>query len=59
MEESFLLKHHGNISFVEQVYMIAEDRQWWIKRLQKEFDKQSQAASGSSTPSHTPGQPQF
>jgi hypothetical protein len=41
MEQQFQLKHHGNLSLFEQNQMPAEDRGWWMKRLQKEHkDKQ-------------------
>lgn len=43
MEQQFQLKHYGQLSLFEQSKMIAEDRAWWIKRLQKEFkDKAEQ-----------------
>lgn len=37
MEQQFQLKHHGNLSLFEQANMVAEDRAWWMRRLEKEF----------------------
>ena len=37
MEQQFQLKHYGNLSINEQDSMIAEDRVWWMRRLEKEF----------------------
>jgi len=53
MEQQFQLKHHGKLSLFEQNNMTAEDRAWFIKRLDKEFkDRQDQERGSSpSTPS--------
>lgn len=37
MEQQFQLKYHGNLSIIEQSNMTAEDRAWWMQRLEKEF----------------------
>jgi len=42
MEQQFQLKHHGNLSLFEQASMVAEDRAWWIKRLEREFKERSE-----------------
>jgi hypothetical protein len=36
MEQSFQLKQYGNLSLFEQEQLTAEDRGWWMRRLQKE-----------------------
>ena len=48
LEQSFALKYHGKLSLIEQAYMIAEERVWWINRLNKEIEAQNKANSGSS-----------
>lgn len=47
-EQSFTLKYHGKLSIFEQAFMIAEERVWWINRLNKEIENQNKANSGSS-----------
>jgi len=47
LEEQFQLKQYGNLSIFEQSQMIAEDRAWWMRRLQKEFKEQKEAAEKS------------
>ncbi len=43
MEQQFQLKHHGKLSLFEQSQMTAEERGWFMKRLEKEFkDKKEQ-----------------
>lgn len=37
LEQQFLLKYYGNLSLFEQASMIAEDRAWWMKRIEKEI----------------------
>jgi len=37
MEQQFQLKHYGNLSIQEQNSLNAEDRAWWMRRLEKEF----------------------
>lgn len=37
MEQQFQLKHYGKLSIFEQNNMTAEDRNWYLKRLEKEF----------------------
>lgn len=57
MEQSFSLKHHGNLSLIEQANMIAEDRIWWINRLNKEIENQNKANSGGSSGLPMPTRP--
>ena len=40
MEQSFLLKHYGHFSLIEQAYMTAEERNWYLERITKENQKQ-------------------
>lgn len=55
MEQQFLLKRYGKLDIFEQAAMSAEDRQWWLKRIQEENEKQAEAekkaSSGVSKPS--------
>jgi len=37
MEQQFQLKYHGNLDLFEQNMMPAEDRAWWMKRIEKEM----------------------
>jgi hypothetical protein len=46
LEEQFILKCYGELSLFEQQCLTAEDRVWWIQRInkkneeeRKEFDK--------------------
>ena len=60
MEQAFLLKHYGNMSLEEMRTMTAEERNWWLQRLDKEHKKEKDAARSSHTPgqaSSTPGKP--
>jgi hypothetical protein len=61
MEEQFILKEYGDLSLFEQNQMVAEDRAWWIKRLEREYEEkakreQDAMGSGGSRPS-VPGMP--
>lgn len=51
MEEEFQLKEYGHLSLFEQSQMTAEERAWWLKRVQKEIEdrnkRESEAAGGS------------
>jgi hypothetical protein len=55
MEESFQLKEYGKLSLFEQAQMVAEERSWWLKRIEKEYEDRKKAeegaASGVSRPS--------
>ena len=54
MEIQHQLKHHGNYSLFEQAQMTAEDRQWTIQRLQKQF-KDDNDKAGGDRPRGIPG----
>lgn len=50
-EQFFLLKHHGGWSFIEVYNLPIGLRQWFLKRLQKQFEeekKQVDSAKRSS-----------
>ena len=51
MDQSFVLKHYGRLSLMEQSGMTAEERAWWIKRLDAENKKLQDAGK------QTPGDP--
>lgn len=36
MEQQFQLKEYGKLDIFEQAQMTAEERGWWMKRLEKE-----------------------
>lgn len=44
MEERFQLKKYGNLSFFEQAQMPADERQWYLQRLQKEAEREKEQA---------------
>ncbi len=51
LEEQFQLKEYGKLSLIEQNHMIAEDRKWWLKRLEREAEerrKQEERAAGKN-----------
>lgn len=58
MEQQFQLKYFGKLSLFEQAQMTAEERSWFMKRLDKEFkdrkeqeEKQSRSISRPRMPS--------
>jgi hypothetical protein len=58
MEQQFQLKHFGKLSLFEQAQMTAEERSWFMKRLDKESkdrkeqeEKQSRSISRPRMPS--------
>jgi hypothetical protein len=36
MEQQYQLKEYGGLNLFEQAQMVAEDRGWWIRRIDKE-----------------------
>jgi hypothetical protein len=48
----FQLKMHGHLSFTEMDLLTAEDRAWWMTRLNKFHEEQEKAGKG-----HTPSMP--
>ena len=57
MEESFLLKHYGHLDMADQLTMTAEERHWWLERLDKENKNQKalEESASKSESKHTPG----
>lgn len=49
MEEQFQLKTHGNLSLFEQNQMTAEERGWWMRRLQRHIDEERARAKATDT----------
>jgi hypothetical protein len=56
MRESFVLKRHGKLTLQEQAVMTAEERKWWIKELEREFERENEKmkSAQSSKPEHIP-----
>ncbi len=42
MEQRFQLKEYGNLSLFEQAQMPAEERAWYIRRLDKEYKEKAE-----------------
>ena len=57
MEQAFQLKYYGNISSIELMYMNAEERAWWLRRLEKQLRKENDAGSGAMSPGAPGGPP--
>lgn len=53
MEERFQLKEYGHLNFFEQAQMPADERKWYLERLQKEAEER--AKKEKDTGSHVPG----
>lgn len=53
-----MLKRYGHLDMTEQMYMTAEERKWWIQRIDDENRKQNQANSHQApSASPSPGRP--
>jgi len=48
VEQQFALKHHGKLSLFEQEALTAEERAWWIRRLNKQNEDQNDQMSKSN-----------
>ena len=57
MEQQFLLKRYGKLDLFEQSAMSSEDRQWWLKRIQEENDKQAEAEKKATSGASRPNMP--
>lgn len=44
----FQLKHYGNLSFQEQDMLTAEDRAWWLQRLERALKEEAKRAESAS-----------
>jgi len=41
-EQLFYLKHYGGWSFIESYNLPIQLREWWLKRIQKQFDTEAE-----------------
>tara|TARA_R110000868_G_scaffold115679_8_gene308787 strand:+ start:429 stop:617 length:189 start_codon:yes stop_codon:yes gene_type:complete len=57
MEQQFQLKHYGKLSIFEQNQMTAEERSWFIKRLEKEFKDKQEKEQQQQRSARTPSRP--
>ena len=48
MEQLFQLKYHGNFSLLELNNLTAEERNWWVKRLNKQKEAEQKESQGST-----------
>ena len=48
MEQQFNLKEYGKLSLHEQNNMTAEERTWYMRRLEREYDERNKKSSGGS-----------
>lgn len=46
MEQSFLLKYYGGFDIFEMQFMTAEERAWYIDRINKEIKRQNESSKG-------------
>jgi len=49
----------GNLSLIEQTMLNAEDRQWWINRLNKHFEEQNKKQTTQQPMSDMPPLPDY
>ena len=42
MEQTFILKRYGNFSLFEQNLMTAEERKWYITRIKRERENETE-----------------
>ena len=47
MEQSYQLKKHAQLSLWEQCNMTAEERAWWINRINEDIRKQNESSGGT------------
>jgi len=41
-EQLFYLKHYGGWSFIESYNLPIQLREWWLKRIQKQFETEAE-----------------
>ena len=51
-EQFFLLKYHGGWSFIEAYNLPVTIRQWFLRRLDKQFEQEREAMEKSQKKSH-------
>lgn len=49
MEQVYLLKKHRGVSLFESAQMTAEDRKWWLERINKDIEEENKAAKGGGS----------
>jgi hypothetical protein len=57
LEQQFQLKTHGNLSLFEQENMTAEDRAWWMKRIEKDIKERNEKEKEAMSKVRTPSKP--
>jgi hypothetical protein len=57
MEEQFQLHEYGKLSTFEQAQMTAEERAWWLKRVEKEFEERKKAEENAAGSVSRPSMP--
>lgn len=50
-----MLKQHGHLTLMEQMHMTAEDRKWWLKKLDEENSRKD--GGPQSAPDKLPPKP--
>jgi hypothetical protein len=53
MEQQFQLKHHGKLTLFEQNQMTSEERSWFLRRLEKEFQDRKNAEENQTKPNQS------
>jgi hypothetical protein len=57
MEQSFQLKYFGRYSLFEQDLMTAEERNWNLKRLDRQIKEENKQSQRGATSPHVPRPP--
>ena len=47
-EQIFYLKHYGGWSFIEAYSLPIQLREWWLKRIQKQFELEAEQQKKAS-----------
>jgi len=47
-EQIFYLKHYGGWSFIEAYNLPIQLREWWLKRIQKQFELEAEQQKKAS-----------
>lgn len=48
MEQQFVLKEYGRLSLFEQNNMTAEERNWYVARLNREYQERAKKHGGNA-----------
>ncbi len=57
MEQQFQLKWHGKLTLFEQDNLSAEDRGWWMRRIEKELKDRNEREKASMPNVRMPSKP--